>query len=135
VHTLIYQHRYAFSSKQVGDQCCVGPMIVISENSEDSVTCFQTTHQLCTGSCILPVMRNVVPCQGNHVGLQSIRGVNSALYLFAASKRAVVNVGELDYAKAFKRSRESRQVDGMVFDREQIWLTQGGSRGLAKGQR
>jgi len=135
VHTLIYQHRYAFSSKQVGNQCRVGPMIVISEDGEHSITCLQATHQLCTGSCILAIVRNVVPCQGYHVRLQSVRGLDSAFNLFTACKRAVVNVGELNYPKALKRSRKSRQVDGMVFDREQIWLTQGGSRRLTQGKR
>jgi hypothetical protein len=59
-------------------------------------------------------MRNVVACQSYHVRLQTVRGLNGPFNLLAACKRAVVNVGELNYAKTLQTLAGVEAGNGMV---------------------
>ena len=97
-------------------------MIVISQDGVHAMAGLQPPSNSAQGAAYWRSLRNVVPGQGHDVRLQTVGCLDGAFDLLAACERAVMNVGKLNYPKAFERSRESRQVDGMVFDREQIWL-------------
>jgi hypothetical protein len=91
-HSLVNQNCNSFRSKKVGNQGGVGPMIVIAENCEDSVAGCKTPKQFGAGGGEPALMGNVVPSQCNDVRLQAISCVHSALNLFSAGKRTVMNI-------------------------------------------
>ena len=59
-HTLVNKYLDSFGAKQIGDKRCIGPMIVISQHGEDTVTRTQPANQLRTRGGLAAVVRNVI---------------------------------------------------------------------------
>ena len=79
--------------------------------------------------------RDVIAGKRDDVGLESVCSVDSALDLFGAGKRAVMNVRELHDAKAVECRRKPVQMDAFVLDAEHVWLSECGTSNMRQAKR
>ena len=115
-HPLIDQHRDSFGAEEVSNQSRIGPMIVIAQHRKDAVSRAQSAQHFGAGRGILAFFGNVIAGQRDDVGLQPVGCFDRAFDLFPAGEWTVVNIGELNDAKAVEARAANDADESVVLD-------------------
>jgi hypothetical protein len=97
-------------------------VIVIAQNGVNPVSSPQFPQYFGTRRSVCALFGNVISGQSDNVGLQTSRGLHSALNYLPAGESAVVNIRELDDTKTVQSFWQPFQVNLLVFDREVVRL-------------
>jgi hypothetical protein len=123
-HALVDENSYSFRAEEVGDQRCIGPVIVISQDCVNSMTRAQFPQQLSARRRIFALLGNIITGKRNDIRLQAVGCSYGTFNLFAAGKSAVMDVGKLHDPKTIELSRQAPQINLMVFYRKAEGLSQ-----------
>ena len=129
-HALIDEHGNSFGAEEISDQSRIGPVVMIAQDCVDAVSRAQGAQQFRAGCGVGTFLGNVVAGERNDVGLQTIGCLHCPFDLFATRERAVMNIGKLNYAKPVEFTRQSPQMDLMMFYRQPERLGQRRTRCL-----
>ena len=102
------------------DRIRVHAKIMIAQNSVNPMACAQAAQYFSCRADIPARIGDEIACQSNDVGIQPVRLLHRIGKPFFGEKQAVVNVRNLNYAQAAKRTRKCVQPNAFLVHSETL---------------
>jgi hypothetical protein len=106
----------------------VSPVVMIAQDREDPMRCPKTAQRAGAGNYVIARMRYVISSQNHQVGAKVIRHAHGFVDSLFVQKRAVMNVGKLNYAQTLKFSGKFIYSDYLMSDLDLMRFDHGRSQ-------